>query len=188
MFSFDQNIAANMTQTQTRNQSIHQTELLKQGETFLQQGKPCSKIGKVGKGVLRGFVYNNDGEEITTHFYQEGDMVVGSFIPNVNISFTIQALEDCKISVANYSEVMASVNVDREITEVINREFEKLNKQLQARLVSLLNLSALEKYELFLSEYPGLLNRIPHYFIAQYLGITPTQLSRVRKQFIDKCK
>jgi len=101
---------------------------------------------------------------------------------------TIQALEDCEISVANYSEVMSQVNKNQEITDIITREFQKLNKQLQSRLVSLLNLDALEKYELFLKDYTGLLNRIPHYYIAQYLGITPTQLSRVRKQFINKCK
>ncbi len=132
---------------------------------------------------MRGFVYNKDGDEITTHFYQERDMVVGSYIPDVNISMSIQALEDCEISVANYSEVMSHVNKDPEITEIITREFQKLNKQLQSRLVSLLNLNSLEKYKLFLKDYPGLLNRIPHYYIAQYLGITPTQLSRARKRF-----
>ncbi|MEX0362583.1 MAG: hypothetical protein AB3N10_16525, partial [Allomuricauda sp.] len=68
-------------------------------------------------------------------------------------------------------------------TEIITREFQKLNHQLQSRLVSLLNLTSLEKYKRFLKDYPGLLNRIPHYHIANYLGITPTQLSRARKQF-----
>ena len=172
----------------TLNESIHSTEYLKRGEYFLKNGSPCTKIGKITKGVLRGFVYDNDGNEITTHFYQEDDMVIGSYIPNVNTSMTIQALEDSELSVANYSEVMSQVNKNQEITHIITREFQKLNKQLQARLVSLLNLSALEKYARFLKEYPGLLNRIPHYYIAQYLGITPTQLSRVRKQFINKCK
>lgn len=169
-------------------QSLHHTEILKEGEVFLKIGRPCSKIGKVTKGVMRGYVCDKDGKEITTHFYQEGDMVIGSFIPNVDISFTIQALEDCEISVADYFEVMSHVNKDMEITQIVTREFQKLNKQLQERLVSLLNLTATEKYTRFLKEYPGLLNRIPHYYIAQYLGITPTQLSRVRKQFLDKCK
>ena len=177
-----------MEQKTTLNKSLHHNEFLKRGENFLEYGKPCTKIGMLKKGVIRGFVCDNDGEEITTHFYQEGDMVVGSYIPNVNISMTLQALEDCEISVANYSEVMSHVNKNQEITEIITREFQKLNKQLQSRLVSLLNLDALEKYKLFLKDYPGLLNRIPHYYIAQYLGITPTQLSRVRKQFINKCK
>ncbi len=164
-------------------ESIHSIETLKKEAYFLKYGKPCTKIGKIEKGVMRGFVYDNDGSEITTHFYQEGDMVVGSFLPNTNMDMSIQAMEDCQISIANYAEVMSWVNKDREITEIITHEFQKLNNQLQSRLVSLLNLTSLEKYKRFLKDYPGLLNRIPHYYIANYLGITPTQLSRARKQF-----
>ncbi len=177
-----------MHQNPTLNESLHSIESLKRGDFFLEQGKPCNKIGKLVKGVMRGFVYDNDGNEITTHFYQEGDMIVASYLPNATIPMTIQALEDGEISVANYAKVMSQINKDLEITAIITREFQKLNEQLQSRLVSLLDQDALEKYECFLQDYPGLLNRIPHYYIAQYLGITPTQLSRVRKQFINKCK
>lgn len=164
-------------------ESLHETEILKKEDYFLQHGKLCVKIGKIVKGVMRGFVYDSDGNEITTHFYQEGDMVVGSFLPNTKMTLSIQAMEDCQLSIANYAEVMSWVNKDKEITEIITREFQKLNHQLQSRLVSLLNLTSLEKYKYFLKDYPGLLNRIPHYYIANYLGITPTQLSRARKQF-----
>jgi CRP-like cAMP-binding protein len=169
-------------------ESLHKIELLKKGDFFLKNGAPCTKIGILSSGVLRGYVFDNEGNDITTHFYQEGDMIIGSFIPNVNVSLSIEALEDCEMSVADYSEIMANVNKDKEITEIVNREFQKLNVQLQSRLVSLLNLDSVEKYELFLKEYPSLLNRIPHYYIANYLGITPTQLSRARRQFINKCK
>ncbi|WP_272861466.1 Crp/Fnr family transcriptional regulator [Aureisphaera galaxeae] len=161
---------------------------MKKGELFLQFGKPCTTIGMLKKGVMRGFVYDNEGEEITTHFYQEGDMVIGSFIPKTNAAMSVEALEDCELTTADYAEVVSWVNRDREITEVITAQFQKLNNQLQSRLVTLLNLNSLEKYELFLDEFPSLINRIPHYYIANYLGITPTQLSRARKQFIDKCK
>ncbi|MCP4178682.1 MAG: Crp/Fnr family transcriptional regulator [bacterium] len=169
-------------------ESIHNTEILKKGDFFLQYGNRCVTIGRLMKGVLRGFVIDNDGNEITTHFYQEDDMVIGSYIPNVNATMNIQALVDCEIDTANYSTVMSYVNKDREITEIITEAFQKLNLQLQSRLVALLNLDSLEKYELFLKEYPKLINRIPHYHIAKFLGITPTQLSRARKQFINKCK
>lgn len=166
----------------TLNESLHSTEILKRGDFFLKSGEPCTKIGKVTSGVLRGFVYGSEGEEITTHFYQDGDMIIGSYIPNVNLSMSIQALSDCEITVANYAEVMSHVNKDIQITKIITGEFQKQHKQLQSRLVSLLNLDSVEKYKLFLDDYPGLLNRIPHYYIARYLGITPTQLSRARKQ------
>lgn len=170
------------------NESLHKTILIKKGDFFIKHGETCKRIGRLLGGVLRGFIFDNEGNDITTHFYQEGDMIVGSYIPNVNVSFSIEALEDCEISIADYSEVMSHVNKDKEITEVITKEFQKLNIQLQSRLVSLLNLNSVEKYELFLKEYPSLPNRIPHYYIANYLGITPTQLSRARKLFINKCK
>ncbi|MEM7367732.1 MAG: Crp/Fnr family transcriptional regulator [Bacteroidota bacterium] len=176
-----------MNSNPTLNESLHSIERVKKGDFFLEYGSACTKIGMLKQGVMRGFVYNEEGEEITTHFYQEGDMIIGSNLPNVQLSMTVQALEDCEISIANYSEVMSYVNKDENITEVITSQFQKLNQQLQSRLVSLLNLDALQKYEQFLTDYPALLNRIPHYYIAQYLGITPTQLSRVRRQFINKC-
>lgn len=170
------------------NESLHHTEYLENGDFFLKAGSACTKIARLQKGVARGFVYDNDGNEITTHFYQDGDMIIGSFMPKVKASLNIQAMEHSELSVADYSAIMSFVNKDKEITEVINREFQKQNTLLQNRLVTLLNLSSVEKYEHFLNQYPGLINRIPHYFIANYLGITPTQLSRARKQFINKCK
>lgn len=168
--------------------SLHNTETLKKGDFFLKYGNPCTKIGRLMKGVMRGFVIDYNGNEITTHFYQEGDMIIGSYIPNVNVTMTIQALEDCDITTAEYSTIMTHVNKDKEITKIITEAFQKLNLQLQSRLVALLNLDSLEKYRLFLEEHPNLINRIPHYYIANFLGITPTQLSRARKQFINKCK
>ncbi|MCE7993929.1 MAG: Crp/Fnr family transcriptional regulator [Roseivirga sp.] len=172
--------------TKSTNESLHSLKKLKSGDMFLKHGKPCREIGMLNKGIMRGFVYDNEGNEITTHFYQEGDMIIGSFIPNTNVAMTVEALENCEISVANYSEVMDNVNKDKDITEVITRQFQKLNNQLQSRLVALLNLNSLEKYELFLKEYSSLINRIPHYYIANYLGITPTQLSRARRQLVVK--
>lgn len=169
-------------------ESLHNNEILKKGDFFLKCGNPCTRIGRLMKGVMRGFVIDNDGNEITTHFYQEGDMVIGSYIPNVNVPITIQALDECDISTADYSVIMSHLNKNKEITEVITLAFQKLNIQLQSRLVALQNLDSLEKYELFLKEYPNLINRIPHYHIANFLGITPTQLSRARKQLINKCK
>jgi len=169
-------------------ESLHDTIQLKKGEFFVEYGKPFAKIGQVSKGVLRGFIHDNDGNEITTHFYQEEDMLFGNFIPNVNSSLSIQALENCTVSIANYNEIMSFVNKDEIISKVIHKAFHKLNSQLQSRIVSLLNLNSAEKYELFLKEYPNLINRIPHYYIANFLGITPTQLTRARKCFINKCK
>ncbi len=164
-------------------ESLHTTITLAKGEFFIREGQENLKIGQIISGVMRGFVLDADGNEITTHFYQEQDLISGNFIPNVAASTNLQALEACTISMANYSEIMSYVNKNMEITTIINRSFEKMNRQLQSRLVALVNLDSTEKYKLFLEEYPNLINRIPHYLIANFLGITPTQLSRARKRF-----
>lgn len=164
-------------------ESLHKTIVVKKGDLFITEGEKNRKIGRIFSGVMRGFVIDEEGNEITTHFYQEKDMVIASYIPNVTSPLNIQALENCTISIGSFAEVMSYVNKNKEITDIINVAFNKLNRQLQSRLVALTNLNALEKYKLFLKEYPNLINKVPHYLIANFLGITPTQLSRSRKQF-----
>ena len=165
------------------NQSLHTDLEIRKGDFFVKNGQQNYRIGKILKGVLRGFTINNEGEEITTHFFVENDLVSGNYIPNIPSTIDIQALADCFISVANYKEVFSRVNTDTDLTNVILSNFQKLNKQNSSRIEALITGDAMTKYNWFLKEYPNLLNRIPHYHIANFLGMTPTQLSRTRKAF-----
>ena len=165
------------------NESLHRDLELKKGDFFVKNGQQNYRIGKLLKGVLRGFTINNDGEEITTHFFIESDLVSGNYIPNIPATMSIQALEDCLISVASYKEIFSHVNSDMDLTNIILANFQKLNNQNHSRIEALIAGNAMTKYKWFLKEYPNLLNRIPHYHIANFLGMTPTQLSRTRKMF-----
>ena len=165
------------------NDSLHTDLVIPKNDFFVQSGQANYRIGKIIEGVLRGFTVNNDGDEITTHFYREGDLISGNYVPNIPATITIQALEDCVLSVANYKEVFSHLHSDPGITKVILSNFQNLNKQNNSRIEALISGDALSKYKWFLKEYPNLLNRVPHYYIASFLGITPTQLSRIRKTF-----
>lgn len=165
------------------NESLHIDLELKRGDFFVKDGQQNYRIGKILKGVLRGFTINNAGDEVTTHFYMENDIVSGNYIPNTPATMNIQALEDCLISVADYREIFSHVNSDKELTNIILSNFQKLNKQNNSRIEALITGDAMKKYKWFLNESPNLLNRVPHYLIANFLGMTPTQLSRTRKLF-----
>lgn len=165
------------------NEALHTELSLKKGGFFIRQGQPNYRIGQILKGVLRGYTLNNKEEDITTHFFIEKDLVSGNYIPNIPATLHIQAVEDSVISVADYKEVFSHVNKDTELTHVILSNFQKLNKQNHSRVEILISGDALAKYKWFLNEYPNLLNRVPHYYIANFLGMTPTQLSRTRKTF-----
>ena len=45
--------------------------------------------------------------------------------------------------------------------------------------------SAKERYENLLKRHPKLLQKVPLYHIANYLGIAPKSLSRIRKELFE---
>jgi CRP-like cAMP-binding protein len=50
----------------------------------------------------------------------------------------------------------------------------------EQREIELVLLDAAQRYQLFRQQYPSLEQKIAQYHIARYLGVTPTQLSRIR--------
>ena len=71
-------------------ESLHKTIDIKKGDLFIKEGQRNQYIGRLLSAVLRGYVIDDDGNEITTHFYQEKDMVLASYIPNVASSLNLQ--------------------------------------------------------------------------------------------------
>jgi hypothetical protein len=70
-----------------------------------------------------------------------------------------------------------------------NYELERLRRCIAERLfvgnekkqLEMVLMDTTERYLIFKEQHPGLEDVIPQYHIASYLGISPTQLSRIRK-------
>lgn len=158
-------------------------EPLKKGSFFIREGEYARDIAFLEDGVVRAFYTDPQGREYNKTFF-EGPAIIGSYaalISKEKNRLPQQALTDCKIWRAKFGAIERfserNFEAERLRRHVAERFFvQNENKQLEMAL-----LEAKERYRKFLAEHPGIEGKIPQYHIASYLNITPTQLSRIRK-------
>lgn len=157
---------------------------LGRGEFFAEEGRRAREVGFVVEGDLRQF-YTREGEEKTTYFYFENHLVSAyiSCITGQPSALSIQALTDCRLLSFSY-QVLEELFKKSHAWERCGRKIaEYLAIGLEERMVGLLTLSPEERYrELLHSNKKKIIERIPQQYIANYLGITPVSLSRIRKR------
>ena len=167
----------------------HLTEKeLKKNQLFAQEGKRATDIAFVLEGNLRQF-YSKDGEEKTTYFYFENHLMSSymSCITGQPSQLSIEALTASRLLVFTYP-VLQSLYTQSQPWEKFGRLIaEYIAIGLEERMVGLLMLSPEERYnQLLQSNKQKILERIPQHYIANYLGITPVSLSRIRNRQLKK--
>lgn len=157
---------------------------LTKNELFLKEGQICNFVGLVGSGILVYFKSVDNGDEITTDFAFEGDWVTHneSRLKNTPSSINIRAIEDTEIFVIRqqdlnelYIQVPKIERLGRILTEHAYLKIVEQTIELQV-------LSAKERYENLLKKHPEIFQKVQLYHIANYLGIAPKSLSRIRKE------
>ncbi|MDJ1470408.1 Crp/Fnr family transcriptional regulator [Xanthocytophaga flava] len=158
--------------------------MLKRGEYFAEAGRQEHEIGFLTKGVVRAFYRNGEGQEYNKTFFTDNEFIgaYASLVMQVSNQINLQALTDCSILVANYNEITTLFEHHRTIETFARKMAEYFYVYKEKREIDLVLLQADERYKRFQQEYPDLENQIPQYHIASYLGITPTQLSRIRSK------
>ena len=155
---------------------------LNKHENFAQEGKKSNTIGFLLEGSMRHY-YTRDGEERTTYFYFENHFVASyiSCLTGQPSLLSIETLTDCRLLVFSYT-VLKKLYDQSHAWERFGRLMaEYLAMGLEERMAGLLMLSPEERYEdLLKSDKKKIIERIPQHFIANYLGITPVSLSRIR--------
>lgn len=157
---------------------------LKKGEFVVRIGQTVNYIYFMESGIVRGYFLDADGREITECFcFQCGSPVipVNQLELNSVSPISIEMLKDGKLFCVPISEVKVLQKDYLEITLLYNR---LLVKALEGhwKLNQVLNqYTALQKYQWFLKEYPGLIESVSNKYIASFLGITPVTLSRLRR-------
>jgi len=149
---------------------------------LLSEGEIATKLFIIAKGCLRTYFIKENGSEITSQFFIEGQMVMSfeSAITGKSSRLYIDAIEDSTIG---FIKIKTFENLIREN----NAARDHFNKFLMTRLIYYMNQQASfildspeKRYIKFMHDNPELVSRIPQQYIASYLGITPVSLSRIR--------
>ena len=150
---------------------------------LLQEGQISRTMFFIEKGCLRTWV-NNDGKEITTQFFFEGDSVssIESFRTNQPSLYSIESLEACILQTISQKEFQNTVENSPELQKEIEKHLFKRLFQTQQLFYSYLKNNPQKRYEELIEQHPEILQRVPQHYIASYLGITPVSLSRIRNR------
>jgi CRP-like cAMP-binding protein len=157
---------------------------IKKYDSFAKKGEYSKKIAFVESGILRAYYSNDKGEEYNKTFFTEGSFVgaYSSLVSGEKNLIDIDCLTDCKLSIAEFQNITQLYDKYPKIERLARILAEYFFVRKEKREIELATLEAKERYAIFQKEHPNLEQLIPQYHIASYLGITPTQLSRIRSK------
>jgi CRP/FNR family cyclic AMP-dependent transcriptional regulator len=157
-------------------------------ENLLEQGQLCNFEAYVVKGCFKVYFLDKNGNEIIISFPVEdwwlGDMV--SFHQYLPSKLYIEALEKSEIFLIDAKDKEDLYQKFPKFERVFRLKIHRHLIAMQERLYFNYSLSAQERYDIFAGKYPQLLQRIPQLLIANYIGITPESLSRLRKMSLKR--
>ncbi|PVD49316.1 Crp/Fnr family transcriptional regulator [Terrimonas sp.] len=151
--------------------------------TLLQEGQISKTMFFIDKGCLRTWV-NNDGKEITTQFFFEGDSVssIESFRTNQPSLYSIESLEPSILQTISQKDFQNIIENSPELKKKMEVHLFRRLFQSQQLLYSFLKNNPKQRYEELIEQHPHIIQRVPQHYIASYLGITSVSLSRIRNR------
>ncbi len=155
---------------------------LVKGEYLLREGDAARHVAFVESGLLRYFYLSKDGSEHTGQFFFPGAFVsdVASLVLKRPAQQNIDALEPTVVRLIPYPTLLELYDTDPAFERFGRRLFQEVMAFSQLRTASFLLQSAEERYLSLLEHRPKVIESVPLYQVASYLGVTPEALSRIR--------
>jgi len=149
---------------------------------LLKEGEICDFWGFIQHGLIRSYSLKDDGEEYTIGCIYEGSFISESlsFIKRIPSSVNIHALEDTTLIFISFEKLQQLFLKYPEFESFARKLYEDRLASIKSRLLFRIQLNATDRYCYLLKIQPELIKRVPLKYIASYLGITDSTLSRIR--------
>lgn len=168
--------------------AIITTSRIKKRQFIIQPGFVCRYRTYIVQGAFRVYYLDLDGKEHTVSIGVE-DWFVTDFLSYINqvpaLNFA-EALEDSVIFQMRYEEIESLCKESHALSEYFRLTTEKAFAHSRRRVISSISKTAEERYDEYQAKYPSIVNRVPQYVLASYLGMSPEFLSKIRKQKAKK--
>ena len=158
---------------------------------YNQQNVVCKDLGIVVKGLFRVYYYDEvDDRERNIFFFSENQFIVsfGSFIAQNACYYYIEALEEAEILYISYDDLQQLYDRSKPWQKFGRLLAEHFFGQSQVRTHQLLFHNHEQRYLHLAKEHPSIVQRVPSFHIASFLGIKDQSLSRIKSRIAKKNK
>jgi len=159
----------------------------KKNAFIFKEGQILNEYYYLEEGFIRSFTYDSDEREVTTNFFSEPEIVMDwtSFMLRKPTQEYFQAITDCTCWSLSFNVFQQLFNSIKGFRESGRNQFASSYYELKQNHLSMISHTAKERYLLLLKEKPDIIHKAPLKYIATYLGITDTSLSRIRKEILS---
>ena len=154
---------------------------IKKNDYLLRKGAVCKDLIYVQDGCLRLY-YISDDVDVSVWFAFKNSSAIDlySFISEKPSNYYLQAIEDTEVLSLPKKELNKLYHTYPKMQELMRKYWEDVVLNLIDRFTALQRDSAEQRY-LDLLARPPYLQKIPQKYLASFIGVTPTSLSRIRK-------
>ena len=162
-------------------------EWLPKNQYFVKENEIARKIAFLESGVVRAYFINQEGQEYNKQFFVGPGSIGGysSLLTGKPNLIAQQALTDCKIYSCHFQSLTALYSKYPDLERLARKMAEYYFIEKEKKELEIVLLDASQRYKIFQTEFPTLEQIIQQFHIASYLGISATQLSRIRHQFSE---
>ena len=153
------------------------------GDFMVKAGQVCQYVSFLNEGLARLY-YTVDGKDVSIGFVGKGEYTseYESFLTRKPATQNIGALTDVESVDLGFEDMQKLYKQHPIFQEFGRRIAEKLFIMLNQRNTALLALTPEERYRNMIVNSPLLLQQVPQYMLASFIGVTPEHLSRIRKK------
>ena len=159
---------------------------IKKGTVLLKESEISNECYFIMKGCMKRY-YIVDGEEKITGFFIEGQVVIpASYTDRLPSKYYLSCLENTIASFGSPETENDLYKKYPQLESVTRILAEKLMVNMSNEFDDWVSSNPEERYLQLIRKRPELIQRIPQYQLANYLGIKPQSLSRIRKRMTKK--
>lgn len=163
--------------------ALDSIQFFEKGTILRREGETPKESFFVVKGIVRKFKLE-DGIDTTVEFYAEQQDVFSfaNATHNPPSKFSLECLEDCEISVVSFELGQEMYKRFPRFERMCRLATEQNLMKYQEHFSNFISWSPQQRYQDILENRPYLIERVPQYHLASYLGVKPESLSRIRKR------
>ncbi|MEJ5049422.1 Crp/Fnr family transcriptional regulator [Chryseobacterium culicis] len=168
----------------------HEKRSFQKGDFILEEGKTANEYYILESGLARSYVNDFNGNEVTTHFFTENEVIIEvlSMFQRIPSQENIVCITDCECLRLDYDTFQELFHKIPNLREWGRSWMSQELFAYKQRSVEMFTLSATKRYLNLLEQKPKVIQFAPLKQIASYLGVTDTSLSRIRKEIVSHPK